>query len=544
MGFRKWPWEREYRHEKEIGADDRPAYILETHSRRDVGRVEGELADYLPRGWSLSPVFPEAPDEIIADAFNLSGFWYLRLEGPPFRRWIESPYDLAYELMDRSPYLKSVEPDLPSGIFQPVGEVLSSLCEEPTSKEPPDRAWALRNIRAPEAWALLNSNDPTPGADISIGQPDTGVADHLELDGCVDRNRGRNFVEGGQDPTDPLRAPGNPGHGTATASVVASRGTVTPNGTGSPGLVTGSAPWSMVVPIRAIRSVVRITQGPVAEAVDHARHAGCHVISMSLGGLPLRALEAAILRAVHEQLIVVAAAGNCVRLVVWPARYQSVISLGGTNIDDKVWKGSSRGKRVDISAPAEFVWRAQRRKPTDPTTLVSGGQGTSFATALTAGVAALWLAGRRKELIGDLKPGWKLQDVFRQCLTQTARVPKVWDSSKFGAGIVNAENLLRSQCGPGSVAKTPRAGREPYAPQVDAVYGDVMEAVANTSDELISRISDLSNDDKEYFGHEALALLAQEAWLGASGSDGQRQLSKLEIPRLKVSERLKKKLRR
>jgi hypothetical protein len=40
-----------------------------------------------------------------------------------------------------------------------------------------------------------------------------------------------------------------------------------------------------------------------------------------------------------------------------------------------------------VSAPAELVWRAERQRPQDPTDGIGGGQGTSFAVALTAGVA-------------------------------------------------------------------------------------------------------------------------------------------------------------
>ena len=42
---------------------------------------------------------------------------------------------------------------------------------------------------------------------------------------------------------------------------------------------------------------------------------------MSLGGIPPFALERAVRRAVAADVIVLAAAGNCVQFVVWPARY-------------------------------------------------------------------------------------------------------------------------------------------------------------------------------------------------------------------------------
>ena len=86
---------------------------------------------------------------------------------------------------------------------------------------------------------------------------------------------------------------------------------------------------------------------------------------MSLGGRAFFGLNAAIRRAVRNQLIVTAAAGNCVGFVVAPAAYDETIAVGGTNINDSPWKGTSRGQAVDVSAPAEQVWVARRRKASD-----------------------------------------------------------------------------------------------------------------------------------------------------------------------------------
>ena len=66
-----------------------------------------------------------------------------------------------------------------------------------------------------------------------------------------------------------------------------------------------------LVPIRATKSVALVRGVGVAKAVDHARRSGCHIVSMSLGGVMLTgALEAAIQVAVRSGTIVMAAAGN------------------------------------------------------------------------------------------------------------------------------------------------------------------------------------------------------------------------------------------
>ena len=72
---------------------------------------------------------------------------------------------------------------------------------------------------------------------------------------------------------------------------------------------------------------------------------------------------------------------------MWPARFDACIAVAGVNFDDAPLDGSCRGPDVDISAPAQNVYRASIGQP------ASGqGQGTSFAVALTAGVVACWLA--------------------------------------------------------------------------------------------------------------------------------------------------------
>ncbi len=232
--------------------------------------------------------------------------------------------------------------------------------------------WSLARMNIRAAWAFAESRGrPVKGAGIVIAQPDTGVTNHQELSN-IDRPAMFNLLESDRplDATDPLTGFGNPGHGTGTASVVVSPET---------GDVTGSAPNARHIPIRAIESVVRLSQIKVAEAIDRAVDAGAHVITMSLGGIFSISLYRALLRAVEANVIVLAAAGNCVKLVVWPARFDDCIAVAGTNFDDAPWRGSSKGSDVDISAPAENVYRASVDAPS-----VGQGQGTSFAVALTA----------------------------------------------------------------------------------------------------------------------------------------------------------------
>ena len=146
----------------------------------------------------------------------------------------------------------------------------------------------------------------------------------------------------------------NPGHGTATSSTVISR---------LLGQISGSAPEAKVVPIRCVDSVVLGIDGtPLARALLHAKRIEADVITMSLGGpFYSPSVAAAIQQAVDAGIIVCAAAGNCVQpIVVYPAWDPNVIALAGIDHNDRPWKGTSRGPKIDAAAPAENVFVARR----------------------------------------------------------------------------------------------------------------------------------------------------------------------------------------
>jgi serine protease len=388
---------------------------------------------------NIVPLFPNAPD--------LGRF--RRLSVPHVTRPDRADlFEVATRLRDLLG-AETVEPDLGTNYFECDGERPDPGAPEsadwtfwcwadPEKNRPTDRNWAIAKSRVKEAWEFaLSKERVAKGRGVLVFQPDTGVVpQHEELPPNADADpRSANFVEVGERPIDPMKAGLNPGHGTGTASVVASP---------ESGVMTGSAPLATLVPIRCIESVSVFDQSPVAQAVNHAVEKGAHVITMSLGGILSGALHAAVQKAVRSNVIVLAAAGNCVSEVVWPARYAEVIALGGINEPFKPWRGSCHGPAVAFSAPAEFVLRADA-KHLNGKLAVSGGQGTSFATALTAGIAALWLAFHgRDTLIAKLPEGRSLQWLFRSLVAATAQVPGDFDRVNYGAGIVDALALLKA----------------------------------------------------------------------------------------------------
>ena len=398
---------------------------------------------------------PDLPTEqarlsaiLATDAFQIQTFGnkeldkFLVLRFPAVERTLppRDLFSIAYALGEALD-LTSAEPDLGTPFFgdphaqAPMQETESAQVVGPlcwvTTPPPVGHDWALRTARVIEAWRHSR------GEGILIGQPDSGIAPHDELDATMLRlDLAWDVLDGDDDPTDPLNPrAANPGHGTGTASVAASR---------EAGAITGAAPAAELVPIRCLEDVKVFNTAPVTAAVLHAMTVGCHVVTMSLGGVPGRALHRAIQAAIARDMIIVAAAGNCVGIVVWPARYAEVIAVAGTNITDAPWKGSSHGATIDIAAPAELVWRAERNRQSDPLSGVAPGQGTSFATALVAGIAALWLGthGRPSVIAEARLRGTSVQELFRAALAATARVPAVWDETAYGPGIVDAAALV------------------------------------------------------------------------------------------------------
>ena len=467
--------------------------------------LPSRIAKVLPAVIGIEPVF--ASD---------TRFVRIRLPGLDPDKLKGNPFELVEPLRAALGAL-SVEPDLPTDFFpvspQPEDRDLESTdplgCWVGNSVAPPaDPHWALSNTGIPEAWAYSKAQGcPSQGQGIVIAQPDTGVTDHPELGDTIDKRLWFDLLDGGE-PLDPLEADGplnNPGHGTGTGSVVASRESL---------VITGAAPAARLVPIRCIESVVRITQSRVARAIEYATEHGCHVITMSLGGLWSRSLAVAVERAIENNIIVLAAAGNCVGLVVWPARFDRCIAVGGSNIEYGTWKGSCRGDAVDISAPAQHVYRASRKRG-DPNPASYGpGEGTSFAVALTAGVAALWLAHHgRQKLIDSLAPGEKLQDRFARLLSLTARVPAQWNSREFGAGIVNAIALLKAGPGSPSPRGAPAGGLEAriVGPRGTPLSADQAEAAKDLMIELAGGVEAIADESMlKRHGLELIWLALQQ----------------------------------
>ena len=192
-------------------------------------------------------------------------------------------------------------------------------------------------------------------------------------------------------------------------------------------------------------------QPEFAQAVEYAvGTVGVKVINVSLGvfaGVVMKQMKNAINMAYDAGVIVVCAAGNHVNSVVAPAKLRRTVAVGGITRTDAAWAGSSYGGEVDFSAPAADLRRASTRRR-DKFGYGAGGDGTSYATAITTGAAALWLAHRRADIANAYPQPWQRVAAFTQLARSTARVPAIWSPGAFGMGILDIEALLNAPLPP------------------------------------------------------------------------------------------------
>jgi subtilisin family serine protease len=343
---------------------------------------------------------------------------------------------------------------------------------------PPD--WNLRMVRSREGRALLPTLPGLPARidwrDLRVGHLDTGFTEHPVFGNWatgevwIRTADGLNLREGGPDAHDPLDYEGNPGHGTRTCSIVCGDAQPLPGGQTPPSEI-GVAPRLPVVPCRIVNRVVLTPERnreAVAEGIGHARDKGCQVISISLG-IPFFPPNAtggmgrAVDRAYEGGVIVVAAGGQIIDSVTYPAKYGRTIGVGGVTPQWRIWFDYNAGKRmIDVWAPADGVLRADSiAAPGQPAmppieaddpgafSLSPGshsgkygkGEGTSYATVHVAAAAAMWLLLRQDDIDRAYGEAWQRVEAFRHLLRMTAR-PINGTPPTNRTGVLDIEQLL------------------------------------------------------------------------------------------------------
>ncbi|GAA3282155.1 S8 family serine peptidase [Dactylosporangium vinaceum] len=314
-----------------------------------------------------------------------------------------------------------------------------------------DSEWHLAALRIPEAQQF------SQGDGVIVAVADTGVEDtRAELAGAV--RPGKGFGEGndGDGRSDRI------GHGTAMAALIVGQGVQHDGG------VLGVAPKATILPLKVItREDGFGSPEPMAAGVEWAIDQGAQVICIAAQTGEDDRLEKAIERALRSDVVVVAAAGNrpASTSVAFPARLPGVLAVGGTDSSGAHADIAATGPEVLVAAPAVKVMSVGLG---DKYRL---GTGTSDATAIVAGVAAL---------VRARFPDLPAAAVVHRITATATDKGKPGRDDEYGFGIVNPVAALTAQLP--STPPPPPETAEPPRPKAD---GDTAKWAAGAGAVLV-----------------------------------------------------------
>ncbi len=366
----------------------------------------------------------------------------------------------------------SLQESAPPKVFLPTKPQASKPIITPKFKSSPSRLdllpvnknaaidWHLdkRGANIVAAWKKFIDINPVsnelPWKDILVGHLDTGYIPHeaLAWDGTssstVLHQRGYDYFEIPQD-ADPKDAwlPGYPGHGTRIDGALAG---FDPRDKLHP--FYGAAPGVQIIPYRVTDSVI-IDHVPnnIANGIDLAISNDCQIITICLGALRgSRRVADAINRAYEKGIIVVCAAGQIWPWVIYPGRFNRVMTVSGFGPNGTPWGSAACGSYVDWCAPADEIRRLKVQPNANGYTTginpKADGDGTSYATAITSGIAAMWLSWHGVKTLRTKYAGqeWMIPAAFKYLVKRSASpwVPGTSGSVGYGAGKIDASALL------------------------------------------------------------------------------------------------------
>lgn len=326
------------------------------------------------------------------------------------------------------------------------------------------KSWHLEMVNAAGAWAAVGGAGQINWSGVVVGQLDTGYTQHKALGfGApgpmwLDQAKSATRMIDNSAPQQPLpqliRQPGAvdkmpfgslfKGHGTRIGSTISGF-----HKAGSSVTFSGMAPKVPHVVVRITDSVgLNTSQYAFEEGLDYLVNAGVDIVNVSLGTFPtgvLPAVRQAVTRAYNAGVILICAAGNKVDPVVAPANLPETIAVGGITWKDLAWGESSYGPEVDFCAPSAAIYRPVAVKSGIGSAYEGGGEGTSYATAITTGCAALWLQRWGPQIAQKYGKTSKRVDAFRKAAVASCRMPATWDPQNYGAGVIDATKLCTNQ---------------------------------------------------------------------------------------------------
>jgi len=425
--LRKWQWKRavrimpgaDKRHDAinnaEIASDEPPAYsrpellvkFKPGVSAETIKRITLSLHDRVEDEIESVPGLEAIDDLDNADAESAA----LAYRALPEVEYAEPSYEIELSPNERETRLE---------VHDSADDVGAGL--GPVRPRDPrfGEQWALANegqnggkrgadISAMRAWAVTTGTDKVVVAVLDSGVDYThtdlaaniwvrpaSVAPYEDSDlGTIQDFHGYNAIENNADPMD------ENGHGTHCAGIIGAEGG---NDIGIAGVN-----WKIqIMPLKFMNAGGFGTTKDAIEAInyviDRKKHGvNVRVISASWGSTQKsRALDDVIQKAYQEGILFVAASGNNStnndRSPHYPSSYSNVISVAALDRNDQLASFSNYGpKSVQIAAPGKDIlstWLGDDYEE---------HSGTSMATPMVAGVAALVIANQPHISVEDLR---------------------------------------------------------------------------------------------------------------------------------------------
>lgn len=403
---------------------------------QEFSRVRGQVALSESTG---SPVdqLPANPFQLPAESrvhVRVEGRWELQLAGTYM---VDAALDLGEgALVSASLPFRIAPIELPLAPATASEGAMLTLAQEPSS-------WGLDRIKARAAWAMSHGSPNIvvavidSGIDSTIPQlqdclwvnedeiPGNGKDD--DRNGYVDDVHGWDFRD-----EDASSLTGTPihGHGTGVAAILAARPGRYP--------IVGVAPGIRLIDVRFLDSSNTFRSSDwkdFARAIAYAVDNGADIINLSIfaNAKPPSSFEQAIASACARGVIVVGIAGNQGKAeVMYPGRYDSLVTVSAVSSADQLASFSNYGSEVDVCAPGDAVM-----------TFTVGGRvisqsGTSFAAPYVAGILALLLS---------VSPGLAPERAVEILEATAADLGARGLDSRFGYGIVDAWAAVMAAAG-------------------------------------------------------------------------------------------------
>lgn len=295
--------------------------------------------------------------------------------------------------------------------------------------------WYLHSIQAQQAWGIAKGSK-----DITVAVVDQAIdIDHPDLAGVIWTNPGEvpnNGIDDDEngyvddvhgydvadDDPDPKPDNQNQPHGTHVAGLVSAE---TDN-------AIGIASIGFQLSIVSVKCADHTnTRAEHYKGIIYAANTGADIVQCSWGGYGFSITNKNVIEYAQQQgcLVVCSAGNNGSNILAYPAAYRGVISVGATNILDRMSGLSNYNAELSVSAPGEDIL----------STLPSSGyeiwSGTSMAAPIVSG-----LLGLMKSHYPEIS-----NDDLKTCLLTTTdpiEINSVKYEGRTGAGRINAYKAI------------------------------------------------------------------------------------------------------